>query len=181
MKKIMMTLAIGLASSTAFAADETGRINFNGSVYAGGTCPIEVVNPGAGVMPWVSLGNYASKYFASAGTTTPDVAFALRVTPDATCQIGQGAKAKVTFEPLHGSAGGSDEYYAVRAGGATGIAVTIKDEDKNGIEPLTPSKDYDLYQTQPTDLKFYAAYVSTAPQVGEGLAEAEVNFKVELP
>ncbi|MBA1205197.1 fimbrial protein [Pseudomonas capeferrum] len=181
MKKIMMTLALSLASSTAFAADETGRINFHGSVYAGGTCPIEVVDPGAGVLPWVSLGNYLSKYFTTPGTATPDVAFALRVTPDATCVIAPNAKAKITFESLHGPAGTGGEFYAVRGGGATHIAVEIKDEDKNRVEPLDPSKEYDLYSSQPTDLKFYAAYVSTGATVGEGLAEAEVNFKVELP
>jgi len=182
MKKIMMTLAIGLASSTAFAADETGRINFQGSVYAGGTCPIEVVDPGQGVMPWVSLGNYTAKYFKTAGTTTPDVTFGLRVTPDpGICDIAAGSKAKVTFESLHGTAGGSNEYYALRSGGATNLALTIKDDDGTPIAPVTQSKEYDLFSNQPTDLTFYAAYVSTAATVGEGMAQADVNFSVELP
>jgi major type 1 subunit fimbrin (pilin) len=181
MKKIMITLALGLASSSAFAANETGRINFNGSVYAGGTCPIEVVDPGQGVLPFVDLGNYTTKYFTATGTATPDIAFALRVTPNPTCVIAPSAKAKVTFESLHGSAGSTGQYYAVRSGGATAIALALKDEDGALVEPLAESKEYDLLSSQPTDLKFFASYISTAATVGEGRAVAEVNFKVELP
>ncbi|WP_144937762.1 fimbrial protein [Pseudomonas alabamensis] len=181
MKKIMMTLAIGLASSAAFAGDEKGYINFQGSVYAGGTCPIEVVNPGQGAMPWVSLGNYTSKYFDATGKQTPDVAFGLRVTPDTICTIPSNSKAKVTFESQHGTAGGNNEYYALQREGATNLALTIKDDAYTPIPPVTASKEYDLYSNQPTDLKFYAAYVSTDASVGEGRAVAEVSFKVELP
>jgi major type 1 subunit fimbrin (pilin) len=97
--------------------------------------------------------------------------------------IPSDSKAKVTFEPLHGIAGPDSDLYAVRRGDgtATGIAVAIKDDTNTKIVPLTESKEYDLYSTQPTDLKFFASYESTEKVVGDGLAEAEVNFKVELP
>ncbi|WP_449431760.1 fimbrial protein [Pseudomonas putida] len=179
MKKLLLPLAFALVGSPAFAADETGRINFHGTVYAGGTCPIEVVDPGAGPLPWVSLGNYLSNHFKATGTSTPEVAFALRVKPDGTCKITPGSTASVKFEPLHGAIG--TDLYAIRSGGATNLGVAIKDETHTKIAPNADSKDYDLYETAVTDLVFYANFESTSGTVGEGLAEAEVNFTVALP
>lgn len=60
MNKIFMTLALGLASTTAFA-DERGQILFKGHINGGGTCPIEIVIPGSGAIGAVELGNYAVK------------------------------------------------------------------------------------------------------------------------
>jgi len=179
MKKTLLMLALGMASSTVFAAPETGQINFYGTVYGGGTCPIEVVNPGGSVIPRVSMGNFTTGYFGASGTATPDVAFALRVTPTTTCVIAPGTKTKVTFTPLHGVIG--TNLYAIRGGGATGLGITIKDRTRTKLNPNAASPDYDLYQSQPTDLMFYAAYESVAARVGEGLAEAEVSFLVSLP
>ncbi|MBA1321501.1 fimbrial protein [Pseudomonas plecoglossicida] len=179
MKKTLLMLALGMASSTVFAADETGQINFYGTVYGGGTCPIEVVNPGGSVIPRVSLGNFTTGYFDAIGTVTPDVAFALRVTPTTTCTIPPSSKTRVTFTPLHGVVG--TNLYAIRAGGATGLGLTIKDQARNKLNPNAVSPDYDLYDTRPTDLMFYAAYESHLASVDEGLAEAEVSFLVELP
>ncbi|WP_028694923.1 fimbrial protein [Pseudomonas cremoricolorata] len=179
MKWTVLTLALGLASSTAFAADESGQINFYGTVYAGGTCPIEVVNPGGSVIPRVTLGNFTSKYFSKVGVSTPEVSFALRVTPDATCVIPPNSKASITFTPLHGSVG--TDLYAIRQGGASGLGMSIKDELHAKITPGAASKDYDLYDNRPTDLRFYAAYESYEASVGDGLAEAEVSFVVSLP
>ena len=46
MKHTLIALAMGLASTAAFA--NTGNINFHGTITPGGTCPIEVVMPGTG-------------------------------------------------------------------------------------------------------------------------------------
>jgi major type 1 subunit fimbrin (pilin) len=172
-------LALGMASSSAFAADETGQINFYGTVYGGGTCPIEVVHPGGSVIPRVTMGNFTSKYFAKAGTSTPEVGFALRVTPDATCVIPPSSTATVSFTPLHGPIG--NDLYGIRRGGADGLGLAIKDRTHTKIAPGTSSVDYDLYETTPTDMQFYAAYESYLDAVTEGLAEAEVSFVVALP
>ncbi|AVH39774.1 type 1 fimbrial protein [Pseudomonas monteilii] len=179
MKKTFMLLALGIASNTAFAAPETGQISFYGTVYAGGTCPIEVVNPGGSVIPRVTLGNYTTKYFAAAGTATPEVAFALRVTPDATCTIPPNSTANVTFSPLHGPIG--SDLYGIQRGSADGLGLAIKDRTHAKIAPGTASLDYDLYETAPTDMIFYANYESHLPTVKEGVAEAEVSFVVALP
>jgi major type 1 subunit fimbrin (pilin) len=172
-------LALGMASSSVFAAPEQGQINFYGTVYGGGTCPIEVVNPGGSVIPRVSLGNFTSKYFDTSGTATPDVAFALRVTPDASCTIAPNSKAKVTFTPLHGVVG--TNLYAIRDGGAKGLGLTIKDQSRTKIAPEAESMEYDLYTDRPTDMMFYTAYESYLDDVTEGLAEAEISFVVSLP
>ena len=180
MKRLLFPLALALASTTVSAATETGRIDFTGYIYAGGTCPIELVEPGMGVLPSVSMGNFLPKHFPVVGTTSPEKAFALRITPDATCT--PSATAKVTFEALHGKVGG-DELYGLRRGDGTasGLGVLIKDQNHNILKPDMESEEYDISPTQPTDMQFYAAYQSTDPIVTEGLAEARVNFSVELP
>lgn len=179
MKKTLLMLALGMASSTVFAAPETGQINFYGTVYAGGTCPIELVHPGGSVIPGVSLKNFTTGYFHTRGTVTPDYAFALRVNPISGCTIAPNSKATVTFTPLHGVVG--TNLYGIRGGGAAGLGVLIKDQTRTKLAPDTASVEYDLYTSRPTDMIFYAAYESYEDTVGEGLAEAEVSFLVSLP
>ncbi|MBK4996006.1 fimbrial protein [Pseudomonas sp. S37] len=179
MKKTLMVLALGLASSTAFA-DERGQILFKGNINGGGTCPIEIVVPGAGPIGAVELENWPVKYFDK-NTSTPDIAFALRVDADVSgCTIPTGYKSKVTFDSHHGDAGGSGEFYAIRTGGAGGLALEIKDDIYDSIPPRTESKEYDVASTGVTDLKFFASYVKTGT-VTEGIANADVNFMVTLP
>lgn len=181
MNKIFMTLALGLASTTAFA-DERGQILFKGHINGGGTCPIEIVIPGSGAIGAVELGNYAVKYFDT-NTVTPDIPFALRVDADVgTCNIPSPYKTQVTFNSHHGDAGPGNAYYAIRSGGglAQGLALTIKDDTFTNIAPRTPSKDYDIASTGVTDLKFYASYLKTGT-VTDGDANADVNFSITLP
>ncbi|MEB6590863.1 type 1 fimbrial protein [Pseudomonas asiatica] len=180
MKRLLFPLALALASTTVSAATETGRIDFTGYIYAGGTCPIELVEPGMGLLPSVSMGNFLPKHFPAVGTTSPEKAFALRITPTPTCT--PSATAKVTFEALHGKVGG-DALYGLRrgVGTASGLGVLIKDQNHNILKPDMESEEYDISPTKPTDMQFYAAYQSTDPIVTEGLAEARVNFSVELP
>lgn len=179
MKKTLMALALGLASSAAFAADETGKILFKGHINGGSTCPIEVVEPGLGGLGWVDLGVYPVKYFASS-TSTTDVAFALRVEADATCVIAPGSEATVKFDSVNGDAGAAGEFYAIRTAGAGGVALEIKDEDYKSIPPRTDSKNYPLASTGTTDMKFYASLTKTGT-VTDGAANADVNFTVTLP
>ncbi|MBH3430262.1 fimbrial protein [Pseudomonas alkylphenolica] len=180
MKKTLVTLALGMACNSAFAADETGPLNFYGNIYGGGTCPIEVVDPRSGVIPKVSLGNFTNKYFTTSGTATPDVAFALRVTPGDGCVIPPDAKTTVTYVPLSGIVG--TNLYGIRRGPVTGLGVAIKDRNHTKVVPNVASIEYDLYESLPTDMIFHASYESFEDEVtGQGLAEAEVTFVVSLP
>lgn len=142
MKKTLLMLAMAMASSSAFALDdETGQISFYGTIYGGGTCPIEVVAPGASVIPEVSLGNFTKGYFHTPGTSTPDKAFALKITPTSACIIPPSETATVKYTPLHGIVG--TDLYGVN--GATGVGVAIKDRLKAKIAPDSDSIEYDLY------------------------------------
>ncbi|NIE73830.1 type 1 fimbrial protein [Pantoea sp. Tr-811] len=179
MKKILLPLVLAMASSSVMAADENGRITFRGYISAGGTCPIEVVDPGLGVQPWVFLGNYATKAFPTVGTETKEVAFGLRVTPDASCVIAPGTEATVKFDALAGVEG--TDMYALNRGGATGLGLLIKDDTGATIDPNTESKKYALAENTPTEMRFFANYKSSAATVGAGMAEADVNFVVALP
>ncbi|MFJ4257008.1 fimbrial protein [Pseudomonas monteilii] len=181
MKKALMVLALGLASSTAFA-DERGQILFKGNINGGTTCPIEIVIPGGGSISAVDLENHTVKYFAT-NTSTPDIPFALRVdADDPTCSIPAGYKARVTFNSLNGDAGASGEYYAIRDD-KRGLAVELKDDGLDSIPPRIESKEYPVASTGVTDLRFYGSYVRTgaAGTVTEGSANADVNFSITLP
>ena len=180
MKKTLLMLAMAMASSSAFALDdETGQISFYGTIYGGGTCPIEVVAPGASVIPEVSLGNFTKGYFHTPGTATPDKAFALKITPTPACQIVAPHTATVKYTPLHGIVGG--DLYGVN--GASGVGVAIKDRLKAKIAPNSASIPYDLYVDRPTEMVFYASYESYADAavITDGVAQAEVAFTVDMP
>ncbi|WP_085618154.1 MULTISPECIES: fimbrial protein [unclassified Pseudomonas] len=179
MKKTLMVLALSLASSTAFAADEEGKIIFKGHINGGTTCPIEVVEPGLGGLGWVDLGIYPVKYFASNASTT-DVPFALRIEADSTCTIAPGTEATVKFDSANGDAGASGEYYKIRTAGADGLALEIKDEDYKSIPPRTDSKKYPVTSTGTTDMRFYASLTKTGT-VTDGAANADLSFVVTLP
>ena len=181
MKKFTLAMALALSAGSAFAANETGQIEFTGFINPGGTCPIDLVNPGLGDVPWVSLGTPNANKFAAVGDTSEEVVFALRVTPGAGCTIPANSTATVKFDPLHGVAG--TDLYGIRQGGsaATGVAIAIKDDTHTKIAPNTESKEYDLFENTPTDMKFYANYESTAATVTDGLAQTQVNFTVALP
>lgn len=179
MKKTLIALVLGMASSSAFAATENGKILFKGHINGGTTCPIEVVEPSLGGLGWVDLGIYPVKYFATQSSTT-DVGFALRITADATCTIAPGTMAQVKFDAVNGDAGPAGEYYALRTAGAGGLALELKDDAGTSIKPRTDSKDYPITSTGTTDLKFFASLIKTGT-VTEGLANADVNFTVTLP
>jgi len=99
MKRILALFALGLGCSSAMA--NTGIINFEGSVKAGGTCPISVVTPGGPGLPKLYLGDFKAEDFTAAGMKTPLQRFALRLDP-ATCPS-PPADTTVTFNAGYGA------------------------------------------------------------------------------
>ncbi|WP_336335717.1 fimbrial protein [Pseudomonas putida] len=177
MKRTLIALAMGLSSTAAFA--NTGNINFHGTITPGGTCPIEVVEPGTGgsILPRVVVGSYHPSYFDAVGTQTRHVPFALRVTPSA-CTINPGEDGYVTFSALYGPEG--TDLYSLRPAGARGLALAIQDKSLTNLAPEKESVAYELDSTKPTDMLFYALYEATAVPVTEGDAASEVTFTVEI-
>ncbi|MFV3405052.1 fimbrial protein [Pseudomonas sp. NY15463] len=178
MKRTLIALAMGLSSTAAFA--NTGTINFHGTITPGGTCPIEVVEPGTGggILPRVTVGSYHPSYFDKVGKQTRHVPFALRVTPGAGCTINPGEQGYVTFSALYGPEGA--DLYSLRPSGARGLALAIQDKSLTNLAPDKESAAYSLDDTKPTDMLFYAMYQSTAATVTEGDAASEVTFLVDI-
>lgn len=177
MKHSLIALAMGLASTAAFA--NTGNINFHGTITPGGTCPIEVVMPGTGgsILPRIGLGSYPPSYFGpTEGKQTPPRTFALRIDP-AHCTITPGEGAYVTFSAVYGPEG--SDLYSLKPYGATGLALAIQDQSLTNLAPGRESMAYPLKATEPNELLFHAMYQSTG-RVTEGDAAAEVLFSVDI-
>ncbi|NTY91385.1 fimbrial protein [Pseudomonas putida] len=177
MKRTLIALAMGLASTAAFA--NTGNINFHGTITPGGTCPIEVVMPGTGgsILPQIGLGSYPPSYFGStAGKQTPARTFALRIDPDQ-CTINPGTDAYVTFSAVYGPEGSN--LYALKPYGAAGVALAIQDKSLSNLAPGRESVAYPLKATQPNEMLFHAMYESTGT-VTDGDAASEVRFSVDI-
>ncbi|CAG8865341.1 hypothetical protein PS627_01245 [Pseudomonas fluorescens] len=180
MKKTLSILAICLTSSAAMA--NTGPLNFTGTVSSGGTCPIDVVTPGTGTpLPLLNLGDFRKKDFTEIGQETAQIAFALRITPDATCTIPAGASANVTFTPSYG-ADATGKLYALQSGIGypTGLALKIADRTGAPIDPDTESMDYPLSDTNPTEMMFSARLQTTATTVTEGHVATTVTYVVAV-
>ena len=181
MKRTLIALAMALSSTAAFA--NTGNINFHGTITPGGTCPIEVVEPGTGggILPRVVVGSYHPSYFDTIGKQTRHIPFALRITPSGPggpCTINPGEEGYVTFSAVYGPAG--TNLYALRPTGARGLALAIQDKSLTNLAPGQESAAYALDETKPTDMMFYAMYESTAANVTEGDAASEVTFLVDI-
>ncbi|RMW23817.1 Type I pilus biogensis protein FimA, partial [Pseudomonas syringae pv. tagetis] len=56
----------------------------------------------------------------------------------------------------------------------------LKDDLGTTIDHGTPSKEYNLHETNPTDMLFYVMYRSTAASVTAGATEADVRFSVAI-
>lgn len=180
-KKTIVALGMGLSLSAGAAMAQNGVINFQGTVTAGGTCPIAIVTPGGPIMPRVYLGDFRSSDFTAAGQKTAAVPFGLRITPDATCIIDPAHKAYVTFTASNGT-DPSGDLYGLRSGlGYTsGLAIEIKDQRNIQVKPGDPSSAYDLSATAPTDMPFMASLQSTVATVTEGHIESSVGFMVDI-
>ncbi|SCZ10472.1 MULTISPECIES: fimbrial protein [unclassified Pseudomonas] len=171
-------LMLGMAASSAFAT--TGTINFEGMI-TDITCPIEIINPETGAPGnLVRLGRVASSQFAAIGDEAGHRDFAMRVTPGAGCTAPTNATVK--FTGVHGATGAGNTLHALRSGTgyARGIGLAIMDNKGALISYGADSTDYPLDDTSPTDMRFTAAYKSTAASVSTGAAQVEVAFIVNI-
>ncbi|WP_346829701.1 fimbrial protein [Pseudomonas abietaniphila] len=171
-------LLLGFAASSAMAKD--GTINFIGKIVSN-TCPIDVIDPGSGnVSSSVSMGEVNTGSLAAVGDEAGGGAFQLKVSPDATCVVGPGKTATVTFNAVQGS-DPSGENFAIKAGAgaADGVAIAIKDAKglpvKNGLE----SSAYPIDDTNESLLYFTALYKRIGA-LNPGQADADVDFTVHF-
>lgn len=176
MKKTLLAIAFGLASSTAFA--DTGTITFAGSIKPGGTCPIDLVIPGTGTsIPRLEMGSLRAEDFPATGSKSKLVRFALKVTPGAGCVVGT-QDGYVTYKPVYDTAGtklyGLDR---IDPDAAKGIALAILDRAQNYVEPNKESIAYPLDDTLPSEMDFFAHYESTANTVEPGHANVLVEYQ----
>ncbi|MFJ4110452.1 fimbrial protein [Pseudomonas sp. NPDC089758] len=177
MKRIYAALALGLIGNTAFASN---IINFEGTVSAGGTCPIDVVTPGGPSLPQIYLGDFKADDFTTIGYQTGQVKFALRVDPG-TCSIGAGEQGYVTFKPNYG-VDPSGQMYGLQSGVgySSGLTLVIYDEDGAAIKPHTESKGYLLSDKVSTDMNFITRLQATDFSVTEGHIRTSVNYLVDI-
>lgn len=179
MKKTLLMLALGMASSSVFAASSIGEVHFRGTISGGGTCPIEVIErPGGPEVGSISLGSYTAGFFKKIGTKTPAVNFMLRITPGDNCEIQDGDTASVTYSSLDGVVG--NDLYSFRKNGAGGLGLAITDRNHTKVVPEEESIEYELHTDRPTEMRFYASYESYSETVTEGVAEAQISFVVHL-
>ncbi|QCI11374.1 type 1 fimbrial protein [Pseudomonas putida] len=180
MKKILVALGLGMASHQALA--NTGAINFFGQVQSG-TCAIEIIDPSTGLpASRIRMGNVNASEFKKADDEAASRSFGLRLTPgSAGCILLPGANASVTFTGSYGGAGASGTLYALEPGGASGLALVIKDNLGAPIDNGVASRPYPLHDSLPTDMIFTAAYKAIDASVTAGLANSDVQFRVDIP
>ncbi len=177
MRPIFALFALSLASGSAMA--NTGIINFEGTVTAGGTCPIDVVTPGGPSKSLIYLGDFKDKDFTTIGQKTPLQRFGLRVDPTK-CTVTSGQKAFVKFSANYGA--GPADLYKLQSGVgySEGMALAILDKSSNALAPDTESVAYDLSDTQPTDMNFSTHLQTTDSTVTQGQVATSVNFVVDI-
>ncbi|MFJ4433958.1 fimbrial protein [Pseudomonas sp. NPDC089395] len=179
MKPLLIAFGLAMASQQALA--NTGSINFFGMVDSG-TCAIEVIDPSTGLpVSRIYMGNVSASQFKQADDEAANRAFGLRLTPGNGCILVPGAIASVTFTGNYGGAGASGTLYALEPGGASGLALIIKDNVGAPVDNGIASKDYPLHDSKPTDMLFSAAYKATNTQVTAGYANTDVQFRVDIP
>ena len=77
--------------------------------------------------------------------------------------------------------GTKNNVFGIQTGGATGVALAIKDNDGTNVDSGTDSKPYPVNATGETRLIFNAKYRSSTPVVTAGPVIANINFLVTLP
>ncbi|EKT4466185.1 hypothetical protein QEL93_001571 [Pseudomonas putida] len=178
MKKVFMALALGLASSSAFAADGKGLISFTGQIKDGGTCPIIIAPIGSTLPGTVSLGrNFAPVDFPTRGRKSAPVNFALEIDDRATaCDLSKSSTVSFVFNAKNGVAEGGS-LFDIQKGdhAAENIAVAILDRDSNPVVSGTKTADYKISDTEKT-FNFSAHLQSTddAVKPGEIVSEIEI-------
>ncbi|AMA45210.1 fimbrial protein [Pseudomonas alabamensis] len=183
MKHMLIPLAIGLglASSTAFAAEiGRGSINFYGQINSG-SCPIEIIDPSTGLpVARINMGNVNAAQFNNVGVEAAQRTFGMRLTPGGNCSISAGQSAIVTFTGAYGGAGAGNTLYALQPGSATNLALVIKDSNNKPISNGGQSRAFPLDDTKPTTIIFSAAYQSIGAPVSAGSADTDVSFIVDV-
>lgn len=175
MKQAFMALALGLASTSAFASTGGGNIQFKGEIYDGGTCPIEVIGPG-GVKGSVDFEKLSTSVFKSSGVASAPKNFQLKVDRgDPTCSDASLTKAKFTFTSKEPSPGTNLFGIKSDADSATGLGIRIKDHTNTALQPGTEN-EYDIG----TGLFNYSAELVSTGSVGEGRVLGDIDITVEL-
>ncbi|UVL79955.1 type 1 fimbrial protein [Pseudomonas putida] len=185
MKKALLALALGITSSTTFAATVgTGSIHFYGRIDSG-TCPIEIIDPVTGNPESgnrILMGNVDASQFTGNGSEAAARSFGMRITPGGGCAVKTGDVANVTFTGAFGGAGTGGVLYALEPGSASNLALTLKDNTGAAIPNGSVSRDYPLDENNPTTMLFSAAYKqSAATAVTAGPANTSVQFVVDIP
>ncbi|KLJ14289.1 MULTISPECIES: fimbrial protein [Pseudomonas] len=176
-----LVVAFGLAISSQQALANTGSINFFGQVHSG-TCAVEIIDPSTGLpASRIYMGEVSTAQFKQPDDEAANRAFGLRLTPGGGCILLPGANASVTFTGSYGGAGASGTLYALEPGGATGLALIIKDNVGTPVDNGIASKRYPLHDSKPTDMLFSAAYKAIDTQVTAGSANSDVQFTVAIP
>ncbi|QXH52991.1 type 1 fimbrial protein [Pseudomonas fakonensis] len=179
MKKTLIALGLTLGATTGIAYANQGTINFHGQVTAG-TCSIEIIDPVTGLpLSRVFMGNVPASKFTAIGIEFGSRAFSMRVTPGTNCDT-TGKTGVVTFTGAYGAAGAGSDLHALEPGSTTGLALAIKDRNNNLIANGDDSIDYDLDETDPTDMLFSAHYRSIAAPVAPGPANTDVAYVFTL-
>ncbi|MFK3910294.1 fimbrial protein [Pseudomonas monteilii] len=184
MKHMLIPLAIGLglASSTAFAAEAgRGSINFYGQINSG-SCPIEIIDPSTGLpVARINMGNVNAAQFGNVGAEAAQRTFGMRLTPGG-CSVQANQSALVTFTGAYGGAGAGGTLYALEPvlGSATNLALVIRDSKGKPIFNGQQSNAFPIDATDPTTIIFSAAYQSTGAPVSAGSANTDVAFVVDI-
>lgn len=153
-------------------------INFEGSVKAPGTCPIEVVTPGGPALPLVFLGNFKTHQFDKVGLETPPKQFALRIPASCVTAIQAG---HATFTAGYSPDKDNPDLYALKdgVGYASGLGLAINDKATR-LSPGTESAAYEVKDTGDTDMVFLARLVTTKTAVTEGQIDTNISFNVDI-
>lgn len=174
-------LALPLLALGGPALANTGIINFTGSIKAG-TCPIEIRDPAGGTNGEVRMGRAMVENFTKAGDESNHRHFVIEVADGSQCAGWNGAGNNVAKVRFTGMDGGVDNgtLFALKAGGATNLALGLRDRENNQVGHNSLSGEYPLNDTGKSDLGFTVFYKSTAHPVTAGTANADLSLELEI-
>jgi major type 1 subunit fimbrin (pilin) len=162
---LIMTSLPAISLRTAYAAGESGTINFTGKVLAS-TCTLDSQSL------QVSMGTVAADYYGKANTLGRPVPFQVKLSHCDSALKG----VKVEFD---GTADSKKlDYLSVGQGGETdakGIAIELLDDADQVVPINSVSKEYGLSAGN-NALDFKARYVSIDDKVTPGDANGSAQF-----
>ncbi|EOI5722089.1 type 1 fimbrial protein [Cronobacter muytjensii] len=169
-KLCLMMLAGALAMNAASALAADGTIKFTGSISENG-CEFD----GDSKTLDIDLGAYSAKQFkATVGVKSPPTPIVIKLK---NCPIVEEGENPHFTIYLTGDADPTNkDYLKVAAGGATGVAIVIAD-DQNKVIPMNQftERKYELTSTT-MDLKLSAWYESTSTTIGAGAANGTTDI-----